>query len=229
VPVLGSLGMVYLEISEQFKDIIKEYHNQALKLLESPIGKMGGGAAWADLAFCAIELRDLRIAEEAVQQGLNHPNFFMRLERPRHLAASARLAQIRGEMDEAVRLAGEACDYAEEHSMLYLYPLLFLVQGEILSARDDREDIPSGDGKAGIKSQERAEKHARELGMLPIIWKALAAQADTLASTGQADQAGQKLEQARAAVEEIIKMFEDPDLRQAYRQNVLPQLERTYS
>ena len=221
VPILGSLGMVYLEISEEFSDAIHEFHDHALLLLESPVGKVGGGTAWSDLALCALKLRDIKIAEEAVHQGLNYPNMYMRLERPRHLAAAALLALNRGENDEAVRLAEEACAYAEQRGLLYLYPLLYLVQGEVLTARGDTS---RGDMEDGIKSLSRAEKHAMELGMRPVIWQSRAAAADALVGAGRTEQAVQILDEAKAAAREIAELFEDQNLRRAYQRNISQKL-----
>jgi class 3 adenylate cyclase/tetratricopeptide (TPR) repeat protein len=221
VPVLGSLGMVYLEISHEFKDAISEFHNHALRLLESPHGRLGGGTAWADLALCALQLKDLEIAEDAIQLGLNYPNMYLRLERPRHLSAASLLSLTKGEVHEAVRLAEQAVLYAEERAMLYLYPFLFLTLGKMLIARGDPA---RGDLEAGMEKLARAEELAQQLGMKPVIWQAQAALAGALASAGRMEQAGQKLEEAKAVAMEIAGLFEDHTLRQAYQRNVFGRL-----
>ena len=220
VPILGSLGMVYLEINEVFKDQIKEFHNHALRLLETPMGKMGGGTAWSDLALCALKLKDMKIAEEAIQQGLNYQNMFSRLERPRHLAAAALLSLSRDELDEAVRLAEEACAYAEDRSMRYLYPFLFLVLGEVL--------VANGEIESGVERLERAGKEARQLGMRPVTWQAQAAAGHALASAGQKEQANKKLAEAYETAMEIGELFNDQDLRKAYQENLSRKLARTF-
>ena len=81
VPPLGSLGTAYLNISDQFRDEVSKFHRHALRLLESPAGTMTGGAAWADLGFCALTLDDLELAGDVFQKGLNHPSLFILLER----------------------------------------------------------------------------------------------------------------------------------------------------
>jgi class 3 adenylate cyclase/tetratricopeptide (TPR) repeat protein len=226
VPVLGSLGMVYLEISEEFRDSIGEFHNHALRLLESPHGKLGGGTAWADLALCALQLKDLEIAEEAIQFGLNYPNIYIRLERPRLLVAAALLALTKGDAHEAVRQAQEAVTYAEERSMLYLYPFLYLIYGKMLVARADpaRRDL-----EAGMEKLAHSEKHAQELGLKPVTWQAKAAMASALASSGKMEQVEQKLDEAKAVVLDIAGQFEDAHLRQAYERSTSAKLNRSHS
>lgn len=213
VPTLGSLGMIYLEISEQFTDKIGEFHLHALRLLESPVAMMTGGTAWADLGLCAITLGDLKVAEEAIQKGLNYPNMFMRLERPRHLAGAALLANARNELDNAVRLAGEARAYAQERGMRHIYPLTTLIEGKVLLAR--------GEIEASLQALEQAEREALLLGMRPIVWQARAAAAEALEVVGQNEQAEEKRAAARAMVEEIAALFQNQDLREAYLRNAL--------
>jgi class 3 adenylate cyclase/tetratricopeptide (TPR) repeat protein len=216
VPTLGSLGMVYLEISERFSDKIAEFHRHALRLLESPAGRAAGGTAWADLGHCAIALGDLKVAEEALQQGLNYPNMFMRLERPRHLSGAALLALVRGQLDEALRLADEGRAYAEERGMRHLYPLTGLIKGKVLVAR--------GDLDAGLAVLDQAEAEATELNMRPLVWQARAAAADALVRSGRMEQAGEKRAAAKAMVAEIADLFSDGDLRQAFLINALEKI-----
>ena len=216
VPPLGALGMVYLDISEEFTDHIAEFHLHALRLLESPAGAMLGGTAWADLCLCALTLGDLQIAEEALEKGLNYPNTFMWLERPRNLAGAALLACARGELDEALRRAEEARAFAEERQMRYLYPLTSLVRGKVLLAR--------GEIEASLENLERAEEEARSLGMRPYVWQAQVAAAEALEAAGLVEQAESRRAQAKAMAEEIAGLFEDQELREAYRRNVLAKI-----
>ena len=53
---LGGLGAACLDISDKWKDQAIDYHREALDLLGTPMGIPGGGTAWADLGFCALEL-----------------------------------------------------------------------------------------------------------------------------------------------------------------------------
>jgi tetratricopeptide (TPR) repeat protein len=216
VPVLGSLGMVYLDISEKFIDKVAEFHQHALRLLEGPPGTMSGSTVWADLGHCAIALGDLDLAEEVLQKGLNFPNIFQLLERPRNLAGAALLACARGEFDEAVRLAEEARADAEEHGLRHLYPLTALIRGKVFAAR--------GDHNEAFASLELAEQEAQELGMRPLVWQARAAAADVLTALGQASQAEEKRQAAQAMVGEIANLFEAQDLRAAFLQNALSKI-----
>jgi class 3 adenylate cyclase/tetratricopeptide (TPR) repeat protein len=213
VPPLGLLGMVYLEISEEFTDKIAEFHLHALHLLESPTGRMLAGTAWADLGHCAIALGDLKVAEEVIHQGLNYPNTFMRLERPRHLAGAALLASTNGEHDTAARLAKEGRAYAAEREMRYLYPFTDLIIGKVLVAQ--------GKSEGGFEYLEQAELEALDLGMRPIIWQARAESVDALTALGRLEQAETKRAAAKAMVVEIANLFEDRNLREAFLRNAL--------
>ena len=217
VPSLGSLGMVYVEISEQFRDKIAEFHRHALRLLEDPAGALNGSPAWSCLAYCAITLGDHKVAGDSIEKGLNTPNLYMRLERPHHLAGAALLASARDEHAEAIRRAEEARAYAEEHGMRYVYPLLSLIMGKVL--------VKAGQAEAGLAWLGQAEAEALEFGMRPVIWQARAAAAQLLAEAGQPEKAAAKRAAAEAMALEIANLFQEEELRAAYLRNVLPKIQ----
>jgi class 3 adenylate cyclase/tetratricopeptide (TPR) repeat protein len=208
---LGSLGNTYMEISPKFTDKIAEFHLHALHLLELPMGAMGGGTAWCDLSLCALALGDLKVAEESIEKGLNYPNTFMLLERPRQLAAAALLAKAKGDQATAIHRAEEACQEARKSAMQHLYPFTSLVLGQML--------LGAGDWKASLETLQRAEAEARALEMRPILWQASLEIAKALDRLEKADQAEAKRDEAREVVEEIAGLFEDQELRQAYLEN----------
>jgi class 3 adenylate cyclase/tetratricopeptide (TPR) repeat protein len=212
VPALGSLGIAYLEISPKFTDKIAEFHLHALHLLESPMAAMGGGTAWSDLGLCAIALGDLKIAEESIEKGLNYPNLFMLLERPRQLAGAALLANAKGDHANAVRRAEEACQEARKSAMRHYSPFTNLILGQVL--------VAGGNCEAGLAALERAEAQARSLEMRPIQWQANQEMGRALDRLGQADRAEAKRKQAKAVAKEIAGLFKDQELRQAYLENV---------
>jgi tetratricopeptide (TPR) repeat protein len=212
VPSLGSLGMTYLEISEKFTDKIGEFHLHALRLLEDPAGTAAGGTAWADLGLCALTLGDMKIAEAMIEKGLNHPNMFMRLERPRHLAGAALLCSARGEHDRACRLAEEARNYAEEHRIRYHLPFTSLIQGKLLAIK--------GENRRSLDALERAETEALGLGFRSIIWQARLVAADVYNASGEANSATQQRGAAQDMASEIAGLFIDENLRQAYLQTL---------
>jgi tetratricopeptide (TPR) repeat protein len=205
VQVLGSMGSAYLEISGHFTDDVARFHRHALRLLESPAGMMGGGTAWADLGFCALACDDLEAAEESFQKGLNHPTMFMLIERPRYLLGSALVALARGQLDTALRLAGEARRFAEERGLQFDEPLIALGRAKILAAR--------GEAERSLAEFERAEALAQEMGMRPIIWQARAGAAGALARLGQEEEAQARRDAAGEMVAEIAGLFSDEQLR----------------
>jgi tetratricopeptide (TPR) repeat protein len=222
VPILGCLGSIYQEISPKLTDKIAEFHQHALRLLESPTAAMTSGTAWSDLGHCAIELGDLEVAEQALNQGIHSPNMFTRLERPRHLAGLALLASIRGEHAEALRLANEACGYAEEHQLGYHAPFTALVQGKVLLA--GALSGAHGELEAGLASLAQAVELAGQCQIRPVIWKAHVAAAQALAAAGQPVLAEQHRAEAQAMVAEIAGLFENQDLRQQFLSSALQQI-----
>jgi class 3 adenylate cyclase/tetratricopeptide (TPR) repeat protein len=216
VPVLGSLGSIYLEISEQFIDKISEFHLHALRVLESPFGAIWGGAAWADLGHCAIALGDLETAEQVLEKSLNYPNTFSLLEEPRSLGGMALLHCTRGELDEAARLAREARQSAEEHGLQHLYPLTALIQGKVLAA--------CGEWEASLAALQQARDEAGALGMRPVIWQAHAAAVEVETAAGRLEQADAERSAAESIVIELAGEFEDQELREAFLRNALAKI-----
>jgi tetratricopeptide (TPR) repeat protein len=191
-PVLGSLGMIYLEISPQFHDKTLELHQQALRLLENPMAIMTGAKTWADLGECAIMTGDLPLADTVIAAGLNTPNTYSLIERPRHLAASAKLAGAQGDWERAVTLAAEARNHAEEHLLRQHYPLTALVQGQVYAG--------AGQVEPALEAFDTAQREASAFGMRPILWQAHLAAAGALSDLGRQPEA----EQHRAAAEKIL-------------------------
>ncbi len=213
VQPLGALGSTYLEISPVFVDSIAEFHRHALRLLESPMTTMGGGTAWADLGWCAMALGDMAIANESFAKGMNYPSMFSLLEKPRYLAGSALLASHDGRLDAALRLAEEACAYAEERRMRHLYPLVRLVSGHVQAA--------CGAHEAAVSQYQRSAKLAAAMNMRPVLWQAEVAAARSLEALGSHAAAAEKRQAARTVIEESAAAFADEALRTAFRVNAL--------
>jgi predicted ATPase/class 3 adenylate cyclase len=213
VPPLGSLGIVYLHLSDQFRDEVSKFHHHALRLLESPEATMTGGAAWADLGFCALTLGDLELAGEVFQKGLNHPSLFILLERARLLAGLAALALARGDTGEAAQLAAEAQAFAEEKAMRHVLPLTQLTQGRVLVAQ--------GNWEAALAAFDQAEAEAQALKMRPYVWQARLAAAEVLETVGRAEEAEARREAARGMIQEIGDLITDQTLRRAYLDSAL--------
>jgi ATP/maltotriose-dependent transcriptional regulator MalT len=180
----------------------------AQRLLESPLGGLTGGLAWADLGHCAIELGDFEIAREALLKGLNTPNTFSRIERPRHLAGAALLACNDADVGEALRLADEARKYAEDHQLRQHYPLTALVQGKV--------NAIAGQLETAMPAFEQAIQEATSMEMWPIAWQAHAETARTMLASGRTTEADQHQIAAQGVVNEIANKFEDPELKAAY-------------
>ncbi len=213
VQPLGALGSVYLDITHHFSDQVARFHQQALKILENPFAQAGGGTAWADLGYCAMNLGDLELAGDLFQKGLNTPTIFMYVERPRYLAGSALLALLRGQPEQALKLAGEGRDFAKKHKMRHTYPLIALVRGQICAALGESQDA--------LREFEQAERLAGEMNMLPILWQARAFAAGALQAAGRPAEAQVKRQEARAVIESIGDKFQDEQLRQSFLSGAL--------
>jgi tetratricopeptide (TPR) repeat protein len=216
VPPLGALGMIYLELSENFTDMVSELHQHALRLLESPGATMTGGTAWADLGFCALAQGNLALASQVFDKGLHVPTMFTLIEQPRLLAGAALLACQHGDLDHALSLAQEADSYATQRRMRHLLPLTSLTLGKINAARGELDS-------AGQAFQ-KAESEARSMGMRPLAWQAMAAAGDALAAANQIEPALLKRTAAQALVIEIADQISDLDLQHRYRKSALAKI-----
>lgn len=210
---LSALGSVYLEISPRFTDKVAEFHRYALRLLETPTGKIAGGNAWADLGWCAMTLGDVELADELFTQGLNFPTMMMLVERPRYLSGLA-LIQLRYENEPAAReLASDALAFAEAHGMRNHEPLVRLTLGRVLAA--------GGQHEAALEDFERASQAAQTLRLRPIHRQAMLAAALSLSALGRTEAATQAVTEAARISEEIASLFQDDELREVYRRNAL--------
>jgi class 3 adenylate cyclase/tetratricopeptide (TPR) repeat protein len=216
VPPLGTLGSIYLDISEQFKDKINQLHQHALRLLESPAATMSGGTAWADLGFCALAQGNLSLAGEVFDKGLHIPTMFTLVEQPRLLAGAALLACVQGEFDQALRMAQDAHTFATERCMRHILPLTWLTLGKIRVARGELE--------SSLEAFVEAELAAMTLGLRPWAWQIMAAAGNALAEAGQNKPAHEKRNAAQALVIEIADQISDPDLRNAYQRSTLAKI-----
>jgi len=124
------------------------------------------------------------------------------------LSGSALLALERGRIDEAARLAAEAQAFAQEKQLNHLLPLTHLTQGRVFATQDDVE--------AALAVFEQSETEARALNMRPYVWQAQLAAAELLESAGRTGEAGVKRAEAGQVIQEIGRLLEDENLRQAY-------------
>jgi tetratricopeptide (TPR) repeat protein len=208
VQPLGALGMVYLGISRRFLAEISRFHLHALRLLETPVGAIGGGTAWADLGWCAQALGDLEGAETFLQKGLDQPSMYMVVERPRNLAGLALVRLAQGRPDEALALVNEARDLAAARRMGHVLPLLNLTAGRIHAGR--------GEVDQALGALRQATGAAQVMRMRPIVWQAQVEMARLLAAAGRAAEAEEVRRAGRAAAAEIAARFREDDLRAAY-------------
>jgi len=210
---LGSLGTVYLDISDAFRPKVNEYHLQTLKLMEHPMGAAAGGAAWVELGFCVLANGDLDHAEEFFQKGLTVPTTQWLLNRPRFLIGLAFVHLIRGRTDEAAGLVDQARAFVEERAMKFLYPVVAFADAQVSEAR--------GKSERALEQFGRAEELAAAMRMRPLAWQAQAGAARVMSTLGRAAEAEAKRRQAHAVIDEISGLFEDEKLGEMFAESAL--------
>jgi class 3 adenylate cyclase/tetratricopeptide (TPR) repeat protein len=210
---LGSLGTVYLDISDTFRPKVNEYHLQTLKLMEHPMGAAAGGAAWVELGFCVLAKGDLDHAEEFFQKGLTVPTTQWLLNRPRFLIGMAFVHLARGRTDEAGGLVDQARAFVEERAMKFLFPLVDFADAQVSAAR--------GENERALEQFGRAEELAAAMQMRPLVWQAQAGAARALSALGHAAETEAKRRQARAVIDEIAGLFEDETLQEMFLESAL--------
>jgi tetratricopeptide (TPR) repeat protein len=215
-PVLGSLGMVYLEISPHFHEKTLELHHHALRLLETPLGFMTGAISWADLCLCAVMTGDFELAQVTLDKALNVPNTYSMIERPRHLVGAARLAGAQGDWERALKQANDARAYAEERQLRQHYPLTALTQGKV--------QLEMGEHEAALEALSTAKKEAVQMGMRTILWQAHAAAGAALEGLDRTRQAEEERLTADKILSDIADQFEDSDLKTMFLNAHQPQI-----
>jgi tetratricopeptide (TPR) repeat protein len=215
-PALAALGAVYLEISEKFVDRSAEYHAQALQIMEHPAGGVGGGTAWADIGFCALQQGNLDQAGELFQKGLTVPTMEGLLQKPRYLVGSALVAVERNRHDEATDFVREAREYAEERGMKHFYPLIAVTNAQVSVAR--------GKAEGALEQFARAEALAITMQMRPLVWQARAGAIRVLSASGHASEAEAKRRAAAETIDEIARLLEDENLRATFVESATSKL-----
>ena len=208
---LGTLGSIYLELSEMFTDRIAELHRHALRLLDTPMGAVGGASGWAGLGWCALTLGDVTMAEEMFTRGMATPGIMTRMEMPRFLTGMALVHLSRGDTKAAMRRAEEACVFVAEHQMKNMEPLTHLTLGRVL--------VETGAHEAALDEFMSAARGARAMALRPMLWTAQTATACALRSLGRDVEADQATDESRTTIDDIAGLIHDPELNAAYRQS----------
>ena len=208
VSALCGLGTVHLDISGTLADKTKQYHTEALAIMELPLGTATGAMAWAELGFSSLALGDPQQATDYFQKGLEVPTALMFLARPLLLVGSAFVALGGGDVSGAATLMDTAREFAEQREMRHLYPLLSLAEANLNLAREN--------AAGALDSFNRAEQLALEMDMKPWAWQARGGAAQVLAGLGRQDEANAKRSEALATINEIANQFRDDQLGALY-------------
>ncbi len=211
VEALCLLGTVYLDISPVLSERTIELHSQATKLMEHPAGTMLGGTAWAELGFCEHIIGDRYKANEFFEKGLTTPTITTNLEKPRLLVGSALVAMAEGKLDEAAILVGEANTFVMDNGLRIHAPLVAFAAAKINAAQ--------GNTERALEQYAFAGELAQEIGLPPLVWQALAGEAQVLNDAGRIQNATARQEAAQSVVDEIAASFTDEELRRLYLEN----------
>ncbi|RLT39319.1 MAG: zinc-ribbon domain-containing protein [Chloroflexi bacterium] len=198
------LGTAYLDISTELLDRVFGFHGKAKVILEQPAGNMMGATAWAELGFCLRAAGYSEDAKTLFLRGLEIPTITSNLERPRLLVGAALAALDLRDADAARNYVALAHDYAQEHGLVYLHPLVAYAQGCVAEGR--------GETDAALAALARAERKGQSLGMRPLIWQARACAARVLRTAGRTEEAGLQAASAWEMAQEIGAIFQNPEL-----------------
>jgi tetratricopeptide (TPR) repeat protein len=207
----GALGAVYQDISERLSEQTDEYHAQALRLLDTPMGMPAGGMAWADLGFCLLRRGNVALAVEMLQKGLTTPTIPGLLNRPRFLIGLAYVALAQNDLGEAARRVDQARAYVEERAMKHLYPEVAFAEAKVSEARGEHE--------RALEQCAQVEAAAQDMTMRPIAWQVRVEAANVLTRLGRAAEAEVKRREACVIVDEIAGLFTDETLRAMFVQS----------
>jgi tetratricopeptide (TPR) repeat protein len=204
---LAMLGGVYLDISEGLVDRSLAYQTEALNILDAGAGGFGS-LAWQEIALGRLIVADLELAGEYLQNGLSARDSLMYFVRPSLLVGQAMLALARNQLSEAIERIAEARSFVEERGMQNNYSLIAMADGQVSAAAGNRD--------YALKQFALAESLAREMGMRPYVWQALAGAAKELSAAGRAAEAEEKRRQALDVIDEIAADMADGELRAAF-------------
>ena len=217
---LCQLGATFLDVSLDFSSQVAEYHTEAMKLLEMPMGTSMATLSWADLGFCAMELGDLDTANEMYRKGLDTPTILIHLLEPRLLGGLAHLALAQSKAEEAARFTSRARGLVEAAGMRDYYPWIAFTDARVSAAR--------GDPEAALGEFLRAEELALEMGMRPLVWQSRAGAARTLSVMGRAEEARERERETLAAIDKIAELFDDDRMRNLFIDGAASRLRMTF-
>ena len=213
VAALCALGTIHLDISvAEFAEQTADLYEQALRLMEEPLGKVAAGAIWAEMGFSHLALGDLDRAGELFRQGLSVSTAVKFLARPFLLVGSAIVDLSRGNLEDASLSMVEAREFVEEREMKNIYPLVSFADANISAA--------SGKPEEALRHFEVGEELAMKAQMRPSIWQLHLGTAGALSSLGREEESETKRHEARKMVDEIADLFQDGNLRKLYIENV---------
>ena len=185
-------------------DSSRQHRGRALEALALPVGDYLGSTVWADLALAGLEHGGWSEAEADLALGLRTSSSSRFWERPRLLAADARVALQRGETTRARELLDEAVAYAEQRGMRLFEADLGHVAGLIARAEGD---LVSAD--AALVAAETA---AERMGMQLLACELAAERADIAAALGRNGEAMGHQERREQLAEVIAATVTDAEL-----------------
>ena len=210
---LTALGTIHLDISvAEFAEQTADLYEQALRLMEEPLGKVAAGAIWAEMGFSHLALGDLERAGELFQQGLSVSTAVKFLAKPYLLVGSAFVDLSQGQLEDASLTMVEAREFVEEREMQNIYPLISFADANISAA--------GGNADEALKHFEVGEELALKAQMRPLVWQLRLGAAGALSSLGREEESDSKRREARNMVDEIADLFQDGNLRRLYLENV---------
>jgi hypothetical protein len=134
-------GMALVYATVGVDEPIAGLRDEAIRLLDEPIGGFLANTTWAHLGHAALMHDDAATADHDFGLGLEASSINQFLERPRLLGGRALAVLRQGRVDLARRNFEEAVAFTHQKRVTLFDPFLSLVESEILMAEDPGPEI----------------------------------------------------------------------------------------
>lgn len=186
---------------------MKEARSTAIEAVGTPLGGFIGSTVWVELGYASLAIGDLPAAEDAFDKGLESSSASKYWEKARLLIGRALVRTRQGDFAAAHSALDEAQTFLLEKEVRAYDAHLEYARGETLLAEDKTEEASARLAAA------RDLATASEFRVLTVQIATAAARAAT--TMGDPEAAGHHLATARAEVDEIARLVDDPDLKRA--------------
>ena len=201
-------GMALVYATVGVDEPIASLRDEAIRLLDGPLGGFLANTTWAHLGHAALMQDDPATADHDFGLGLEASSINQFLERPRLLGGRALAVLRQGRVDLARRNFEEAVAFAHQKRVTLFDPFLSLVESEILMAENPGPEI---DAVLARGLQTAMDSGRRLLSLQFIRQRALLAR-----SLGDSSTDARHVEAAEEIIRTIASSIADEALRGSF-------------